>query len=176
MAGAGAGGAPNPSTGPCSYTVSGGKTLPEGDAMYICTVSSRVYQAKGMGNTDALIGGAFYNDAGDSSTFACSLDSTMPPKAGDSWVMSNDAHPGDCTLGYQHNNVPTLWAASSTLPTGAATIKFNSVTKKNGTNKPEDVYYLYDVTISVEFKGQTEGAPDVSFTGHFSQTTLPLGA
>ena len=171
---AGTGGS-KPSNSPCSYTVSGGQSFPEGDAMYICSVNSRVYQKSGKGAFNALIGAAFSTESGDSSTFACSIDSNTAPKAGDTWTMNNDEHPGNCQLGLSQNQTATLWSATSTPLQGAVSIKFNSVTVKNGMYTPEDIYYLYDVTITAELKGLTAGAPDVTVSGSFVNKSLPLG-
>jgi len=165
----------NPTNSPCSYTVSGGKTLPEADAMYICTVNSRVYQQNGKGSFNALIGAGFSTAAGDSSTFACNMDSPTAPKAGDTWTMGSPDHPGNCELGFSQNQVATLWHAGSTPVNGEFTIKFNQVTVKNGMYHPEDVYYLYDLTITSKLKGLTEGATDVTVTGSFVNMSLPLG-
>jgi len=177
-AGSSSGGATttNPTSSPCSYAVSGGKTLPDGDAMFVCTVNSRVYQKSGKGAFNALIGAGFSTSGGDTSTFACNLDSPTAPKAGDTWTMGSPDHPGNCELGFSQNQVATLWHAGSSPVSGELSIKFNQVTAKNGMYNPEDVYYLYDLTITAKLKGLTDGATDVTVTGSFVNMSLPLGA
>ncbi|MEP7051010.1 MAG: hypothetical protein ABJB12_11680 [Pseudomonadota bacterium] len=165
-----------PNASPCSYAVTGGKMFPEAGAMFLCTANSRVYQQNGTGSFNALIGGAAYTEGGDSSTMACSIDSPTAPKAGDTWTMNMTDHPGDCNLGLNHMNAATVWANSSnSVPSGTASITFVSATQKHGMYKPEDVYYLYEVNVSITFANQQGGAPDVTFVGHFTQNSLPLG-
>jgi hypothetical protein len=173
--GTGAGGGSN-STSPCSYTVSGGKDLPEGDPMYLCTASSRLLQQKGQGDFDILFGGAFYTDNTHSSTVACSLSSKVAPAAGDTWVLGKD-HPGNCDLSYQDGGTTSLWKSTSTpAGTGSASIRFLSVTLKHGTSKPEDVYYLFEVELTATMPGETPDTPEVTLSGTFKYTSLPLGA
>ncbi len=172
--GASAGGASN-STSPCTYTVSGGQSFPVGDAMYICSGGSRVLQQKGMGDFDILVGAAFGTDDKHSSTIACSLTSKVAPAAGDVWELGAD-HPGNCDLGYAQGSMASLWKSSSTpAGTGASSIKFLSATMMHGMYKPEDVYYLFEVELTGTLVGLTADTPDVSITGKFKITTLPLG-
>lgn len=174
----GAGVMVTPNASPCSFSVTGGKTFPDAAAKFLCTANSRVYQQKGMGSFNALIGSASYMDAAgsDSSTMACSIDSATAPKAGDTWTMNMTDHPGNCNLGLNHMNAATLWNNSSnSAPSGTASITFVSATLKHGMYTPEDVYYLYEVNVSITFTNQQGGAPDVTFTGHFTQNSLPLG-
>ncbi|MEI9952849.1 MAG: hypothetical protein WDO74_28730 [Pseudomonadota bacterium] len=173
---AGAGGSKASSGSPCSYVVSGGQSFPEGDAMYVCTVNSRVYQKSGKGKFNALIGAGFSTSAGDTSTFACNLDSSTAPQAGDTWTMSKDDHPGNCELAFSHDQKATLWHAASSPLMGEVSITFNKITVKNGMYTPEDIYYLYDLTISAKVKGLSEGAPDVTVSSTFVNMGLPLGA
>jgi len=172
----GGSGSVTPTTSPCAYTVSGGQTFPESDAMYICTVNSRVYQKGGKGEFNALIGAGFSTANGDTSTFACSVDSSTAPKAGDTWTLDKDDHPGNCDLSFSREQVATLWHATSSPMSGTITIKFNQVTAKNGMYNPEDVYYLYDLTITATLEGQTEGATEVTVSSRFVNMALPLGA
>jgi len=174
-ASAGAGGS-NPTSSPCSYSVSGGQTFPEGDAMYVCTVNSSVYQKSGKGKFNVLIGAGFSTTSGDTSTFACNMDSVNAPKAGDTWTMNNADYPANCELSFSQNQVASLWHATSSPLLGEVSIKFNSVSVKNGMYHPEDIYYLYDLTITAKLKGQTEGATDVTVTSRFINMGLPLGA
>ncbi|HEY0464551.1 MAG TPA: hypothetical protein VGC79_10095 [Polyangiaceae bacterium] len=174
-AGASAGGAPN-STSPCNYAISGEQSLPDGDAMYLCTVISRLLQQKGKGDYDLLFGGAFYTDNTHSSTIACSLSSKVAPAAGDVWELGAD-HPGNCDLSYSENSVASLWKSSSTpAGTGSASIKFLSATLVHGTNKPEDVYYTFEVELTATMPGETPDTPEVTVNGTFRFPSLPLGA
>ena len=45
----------------------------------------------------------------------------------------------------------------------------------HGMYKPEDVYYLFEVELTGTLVGLTADTPDVSITGKFKITTLPLG-
>jgi hypothetical protein len=174
----GAGAMVTPNNSPCSYAVTGGKAFPDAGAKFLCTASSRVYQQNGTGSFNALIGAGSYMDASgsDSSTVACSIDSATAPKAGDTWTMNTTDHAGNCDLSLTHMNAATIWANSSnSAPSGTASITFVSATLKHGMYKPEDVYYLYEVNVSITFAHQQGGAPDVTFTGHFTQNSLPLG-
>ena len=174
-AGAAAGGASN-SSSPCNYAISGGQSLPDGDAMYLCTAISRLLQQKGQGDFDILFGGAFYTDNTHSSTIACSLSSKVAPAAGDVWVLGAD-HPGNCDLSYSQGSMASLWKSTSTpAGTGSASIKFLSATLKHGTNKPEDVYYTFEVELTATMPGETPDTPEVTVNGTFSFPSLPLGA
>lgn len=175
-AGASSAGAPNISTSPCVYTVSGGQSFPVGDAMYICSGGSRVLQQKGQGDFDILVGAAFGTEDKHSSTIACSLTSQVAPAAGDTWVLGPD-HPGNCDLGYAQGTMASLWKSTSNpAGTGSTSIKFLSATLKHGMYKPEDVYYLFEVEITGTLPGETPDTPEVTLSGTFKITTLPLGA
>lgn len=175
-AGASAAGAANTSTSPCTYTVSGGQSFPVGDAMYICSGGSRVLQQKGQGDFDILVGAAFGTEDKHSSTLACSLTSKVAPAAGDTWVLGPD-HPGNCDLGYAQGTMASLWKSTSNpAGTGTTSIKFLSATLKHGMYKPEDVYYLFEVEITGTLPGETPDTPEVTLSGTFKITTLPLGA
>jgi hypothetical protein len=143
--------------------------------MFICTNNSRVFQQKGQGDFDILVGAAFGTDDQHSSTFACSLTSKDAPAAGDTWELGKD-HPGNCELGYAQGATASLWKSSSTPVAGTASIKFLSVTLKHGQSKPEDVYYLFEVEITAKMPGETPDTPEVDFSGKFKITSLPLGA
>jgi hypothetical protein len=161
---------------PCAYAVSGGQTFPTGAATYICTNNSRVYQSKGQGPFTLLFGAGFAMGA-DSSTLACSLTSATPPKAGDTWTLGMAGSDGLCDLSFQQGAVTNLWKASAAAPTaGTATVTFVSATLMHGTAHPEDVYYLFELTFTATLKGQTPNAPDVTVTGSYKASTLPLGS
>lgn len=158
-------------TGPCTFAVTGGKTFPEAGSVFACTATSRVYQQKGMGSFNALVGASAHTNAqgGDISTLACSIDSTTAPKAGDVWTMNAADHPGNCGFTLIHAGAATLWNNSSnSAPSGTAVITFVSATLTHGVNKPEDVYYVYEMNIAMTFTNQQGGAPDVNGTAHLT--------
>ncbi|MEI9936832.1 MAG: hypothetical protein WDO69_06390 [Pseudomonadota bacterium] len=175
-----AGGAPATSPmGPCHYSISGEQSLPDGDAKYLCTAISRLWQQKGKGDFDLLFGGGFYTDDTHVSTLACSLTSKVAPAAGDVWVLG-EAHPGNCEVDYSVGSTTSAWK-STTGPAvaGSASIKFLSATLTHGTNKPEDVYYTFEIELTATMPGVPGVTPDtseVTINGTFSFPSLPLGS
>jgi hypothetical protein len=173
--GAGGDGSDVPSlpTGPCSYSTTGGATLPPAGAQFICTAIARVYQNNGEGDYEALFGAGFYIDgSNDSSTLACDLSSATAPATGDSWKLGAD-HPGNCELSSQEGDTTNLWAAKSSPVSGDVTITFQNVSMTHGTTDPTDVYYLCTVKLSATLVGET-GADDVDVSGTFD-IKVPLG-
>ncbi len=69
-----------------------------------------------------------------------------------------------------------IWKASTSPVLGTASVKFISVTLMNGTSDPEDVYYLFEATYTATVKGQTADTSDVTITGSYKASALPLGA
>ncbi len=169
----GAGGASN-SSSPCSYAVSG---VPDDGVMYLCTAISRLLQQKGKGDFDLLFGGAFYTDNTHLSTLACSLTSKVAPAAGDVWELGED-HPGNCEVDYTAGSMSSSWISTTATPavTGSASIKFLSATATHGTNKPEDVYYTFEVELTATMPGLTPDTQEVTVNGTFRFPSLPLGS
>ncbi|HYQ15094.1 MAG TPA: hypothetical protein VEQ58_05045, partial [Polyangiaceae bacterium] len=158
---------------PCTYSTTGGASLPPADAQFLCTAISRLYQQNGEGDYDALFGGAFYVDGTTtSSTVACDLSSKTAPAVGDSWELGAD-HPGNCQLGSQENGVASSWVATSTPVRGAVTITFESVTMTHGTSHPEDVYFLSTIKLSGTLPSET-GGDDIELSGSFD-VKVPIG-
>lgn len=164
------------SSSPCPYAVSGGQSFPGTDATFFCTNNSRILQAKGQGTYTLLLGAGLSTKANDSSTMSCTLTSATAPKAGDVWTLASSGTSGRCELSYQQGTTTTIWEATSAPAVGAATVTFVSATLMHGTSKPEDVYYVFEVTYTATLKGKTAGAPDVTLTGSYKTTMLPLGA
>lgn len=171
----GASGAPGLPSGPCTYVVTGGASLPPDDAQFICTNGSRVLQNNGAGEFTALFGAGFFTTGNDSSTLGCSLSSDVAPGAGDIWTLGAE-HPGNCELSSQVGVTTDLWKATNVQAIGDVTIKFVSATLTHGSSDPSDVYYLCTIELDGTLKGETEGASDVTISGSFEIKALPLGA
>jgi hypothetical protein len=160
--------------GPCTYTTTGGATLPPTGAQFLCTATSRVFQDNGEGEYTALFGGGFYLDgSNDSSTLGCSVSSAVAPAAGDIWEIGAD-HTGQCELSSQEGATTNLWKASDQPALGNAKIEFVSATLTHGSTDPSDVYYLCTIKLTGTLAGET-GAADVDISGSF-EVKLPLGA
>ncbi len=173
-----AGDKPGPvdASSPCPYAVTGGQSFPSQGATYLCTNNSRLFQDEGAGPYTILLGAGFYV-GNDSSTLALSLSSAVPPKAGDTWTLGSGDVSGSLELSFQQGMTNAkIWKASIAPVLGTASVKFTSVTLMHGTSDPEDVYYLFEATYTATVKGQTADTADVTITGSYKTTTLPLGA
>jgi hypothetical protein len=60
--------------------------------------------------------------------------------------------------------------------TGALTVTFASATRVLGTVKPNDVYYLFDVTVAASLEAQYGASSAVTIAGHFRVSALPIGS
>ncbi len=170
-----------PGAAPCSFSVTGGNTFPSADAMFLCAGGSALTQSKGMGKYSLSFGAASYTDPEtDSSIVACTLDSQTPPKAGDTWVLGTAEHPGNCSLNLIHDSKTTIWDVSDTgVGSGTVSVTFVSATLTHGMYKPENVYYLFEIAVTASMKGapgQTPQVADISLTGHFKISSLPIGS
>lgn len=180
VGGTGAAGTSTLPVGPaiCAYSVSGALTDPTTDAPYGCG-NGHVEQANGAGDFTASIGAAFMDEAGNLVALACTLSSATPPSAGAIWELSKDPHAtGNCQLTSTKGTTATLWSASSTESTlsGSATITFKSATLIKSTYHPKDIFYVYDVSIDATLPALTPDTADVTISGTFQNTVLPLGS
>ncbi|MEP7051490.1 MAG: hypothetical protein ABJB12_14110 [Pseudomonadota bacterium] len=108
---------------------------------------------------------------GSGTRLDCSIDSATAPNAGDIWALSMADHPGSCTWTrdpsiegrlFGHQTSVTSTYSSDTPSDSPPSITFVTATPRYGVSNPEDVYYLYDVQLSVG-----------SFSAELLQITLP---
>lgn len=164
--------------GPCAFSLAGGYTAPTTSAPNGCS-NSKIEQVNGMGDYTASIGGGFY--AADKSivTLACTLLSPTPPAAGSTWTMTLDPKTqGNCQLSVTKGTSASSWASSSigVMLSGTLSMTFKSVTMVHGTQHPNDVFYLFDLTLSGSVEGLQMGETEVTIQGTFSSTMPPLGS
>jgi hypothetical protein len=166
----------SPSNAACAYAASGDRTYPTTDAF---TCPGYLKQVNGMGDYTINVAAGFMSAAMESVTLGFTLSSPTPPAAGDKWTLGQDGRTGNLTLTVTQGQGGTIWSTSDTdsaMVKGGTIVTFQSVTKMNGTQRPQDVYYLFEVTLETALVGRTAGATATKVTGHFKATSLPLGS
>lgn len=161
----------------CGFAVSGDRTYPMTDGS---SCQGSLTQHNGSGDYTINMATGFASPATmESLTFGLLVTSTSPPAVGDTWTVGQDGRGGNSTLTVIKGSTGVLWGTSDTdaaLVKGGTTVTFTSVTKVMGTQNPQDVFYLFDVTFQAALNGQSPGTAPLKVTGHFKVTSLPLGA
>jgi hypothetical protein len=166
----------SPSNAACAYAASGDRTYPTTDAF---TCPGYLKQVNGMGDYTINVAAGFMSAAMESVTLGFTLSSPTPPAAGDKWTLGQDGRTGNLTLTVTQGQGGTIWSTSDTdsaMVKGGTIVTFKSVTKVNATQRPQDVYYLFEVTLETALVGRTAGATATKVTGHFKETSLPIGS
>jgi hypothetical protein len=166
----------SPSTAACAFAVSGDRTYPTTDS---ATCPGYLKQVNGMGDFTINVAAGFASTTMENVTLGFTLSSPTPPAAGDKWTLGQDGRTGNLSLTVTQGQAGTIWSTSdndSAMVKGGTIVTFTSVTKTNGTQRPQDVYYLFEVTLETALVGRTAGATATKVTGHFKATSLPLGS
>lgn len=168
--------AAKPSTGPCGFSVSGDRTYPPTDSI---TCPGYLKQVNGMGSYDINVAAGFESAAGENVNFGFTISSDTPPAAGDKWTLNKTNHTGNLTLTISKGTDAAVWSTSDQDAAGVTdgtTLTIVSATKMMGTVRPQDVYYVFEVTLETTLPGRTAGATSATLKGHFKLSALPLGA
>ncbi len=166
----------SPSTAACAFAVSGDRTYPTTDSF---SCPGYLKQVGGTGDYTINVAAGFTSAAMENVTLGFTLSSLTPPAAGDKWTLGQDGRTGNLTLTVTQGQAGTIWSTSDTdsaMVKGGTIVTFKSVTKINGTQRPQDVYYLFEVTLETSLVGRTAGATATKVTGHFKETSLPIGS
>ncbi|MEA2747535.1 MAG: hypothetical protein QOI41_1678, partial [Myxococcales bacterium] len=161
------------STAPCAYSVSGDRTDPTTDAL---SCPGHLEQVSGMGDYTINVAAVFESAAKDNVSLGFTLSSPTLPAAGDTWTLGQDGRTGNLTLTVTKGQAGTIWSTSDTdsaMVKGGTRLTFVSVTMTKGMQKPQDVYYLFEVTLETTLVGRTAGATSTKVVGHFKATALP---
>lgn len=166
----------SPSTAACAFAVSGDRTDPTTDAL---ACPGYLKQVNGMGDFTINVAAGLATTMMENVSLGFLLSSPTPPAAGDKWTLGQDGRTGNLSLTVTKGQAGTIWSTSDTdsaMVKGGTIVTFVSVTKINGTQRPQDVYYLFEVTLETALVGRTAGATATKVTGHFKATSLPIGS
>lgn len=168
--------APPTSSAACAFATSGDRTDPTTNAL---SCPGYLKQVKGMGDYTINVAAGFASTMMENVNLGFTLSSPTPPAAGDKWTLGQDGRTGNLSLTVTKGQAGTIWSTSDTdsaMVKGATSVTFVSVTKMNGTQQPQDVYYLFEVTLETSLVGRTAGTTSTKVTGHFKVASLPFGA